>query len=105
MSDETSTLYAKLLGETAAITWAELQPFFARGVLLWVDGQHDLIAAAEAMANNDHRQIKAWMEQGVLSKLDDACAQDLQERDPDLWAVVVSPWVLVQERAELGTVH
>ena len=31
MADDASTLYAKLLGETAAITWQELQPFFARG--------------------------------------------------------------------------
>ncbi|HAF91019.1 MAG TPA: DUF2288 domain-containing protein, partial [Pseudomonas sp.] len=28
MNDEASTLYAKLLGETAAISWPELEPFF-----------------------------------------------------------------------------
>lgn len=33
MTEQTSTLYAKLLGETAVISWAELQPFFARGAL------------------------------------------------------------------------
>ncbi|MDI9793137.1 DUF2288 domain-containing protein, partial [Pseudomonas aeruginosa] len=26
MTEQTSTLYAKLLGETAVISWAELQP-------------------------------------------------------------------------------
>ncbi|PZR38356.1 MAG: DUF2288 domain-containing protein, partial [Ectopseudomonas oleovorans] len=29
MTDQSSTLYAKLLGETAPIRWQELQPFFA----------------------------------------------------------------------------
>ncbi len=28
MSEDQSTLYAKLLGETAPISWQELQPFF-----------------------------------------------------------------------------
>ena len=75
MNQEPSTLYAKLLGETASITWKELEPFFAKGARLWVDPGLDLIAAAEAVAS------------------------DLFERDPALWAVVVSPWILIQERA------
>jgi hypothetical protein len=37
MTQEPSTLYAKLLGETAEISWKELEPFFAKGALLWVD--------------------------------------------------------------------
>jgi len=32
--------------------------------------------------------------------LSDSRAEDLLNRDPSLWAVVVAPWVLVQERAE-----
>jgi hypothetical protein len=32
-------------------------------------------------------------------------AQDWQQRDPDLWAVVVAPWVLVQEREQQTVVH
>ncbi len=43
MTEQTSTLYAKLLGETAVISWAELQPFFARGALLQVDAALDLV--------------------------------------------------------------
>ncbi len=37
---------------------------------------------------------------GELAKVSETRAQDLFERDPDLWAVVVSPWVMVQERGE-----
>lgn len=105
MTEQTSTLYAKLLGETAAITWQELQPFFARGALLWVDGQQDLVAVAEAVASNDQAKVRQWMELGVLGKLEDAQAEDLLARDPQFWAVVVAPWVLVQERASVVVLH
>lgn len=105
MTEQTSTLYAKLLGETAAITWQELQPFFARGALLWVEGRQDLVAVAEAVASNDQARVAQWLGEGVLSKLADERAQDLQAREPQLWAVVVAPWVLVQERAQAVSLH
>lgn len=98
MHDQPSTLYAKLLGETAQISWQELQPFFARGALLRVNAEADLVAVAEALALNRHPEVAAWLEQGLLQKVDEAHAQDWLQRDPTLWAVVVSPWVVIQER-------
>ena len=98
MADDASTLYAKLLGETAAITWEELQPFFARGALLQVAGDADLVEVALAVAEDDQTKVAAWLHGGQLSKMQPEQAQDWLERDPDLWAVVVAPWVLVQER-------
>ena len=105
MTEQPSTLYAKLLGETAAITWQELQPFFARGALLLVDGTQDLIEVAQAVAQNDQEKVAAWLAAGILSKADDSRAEDLLTRDPELWAVVVAPWVLVQERIERAPLH
>ncbi len=99
MTDDRDTLYAKLLGETGPIRWAELQRFFASGALLWVDGREDLVAVALAVAENDQASVAGWMHSGGLSKLSDRQAEDLLQRDPTLWAVVVAPWVLVQERA------
>lgn len=99
MIQEPSTLYAKLLGETASIRWEELQPFFARGALLWVEPALDLIAAAQAVAENQAGKVAAWLASGELAKVSESRALDLFERDPALWAVVVSPWVMVQERA------
>jgi hypothetical protein len=100
MTQEPSTLYAKLLGETASITWKELEPFFAKGALLWVETSLDLIAVAEAVAENQAEKVAAWLTGDVLSKVSASRAQDLLERDPQLWAVVVSPWILIQERAQ-----
>ena len=99
MNQEPSTLYAKLLGETASITWKELEPFFAKGALLWVDAGLDLIEAAEGMAEDSRDKVAAWLASGSLGEVSATRALDLLERDPSLWAVVVSPWILIQERA------
>ena len=98
MTQEPSTLYAKLLGETASITWKELQPFFAKGALLWVEPSLDLIAVAQAFAENSEAQVAAWVASGEVGKVSESKALDLFERDPPLWAVVVAPWVLIHER-------
>jgi len=105
MTEQTSTLYAKLLGETAMISWQELQPFFARGALLLVGEAVDLVEAAQAVAEDDRQKVAAWLASGDLARVDEARARDFLERDPQLWAVVVAPWVLVQERAEKNTLH
>ena len=105
MTEHASTLYAKLLGETAQIGWQELQPFFARGQLLWVDAAIDLVQVAITVAEDDHAKVAAWLQAGQVAKVDEARAQDYLARDPDLWAVVVSPWVLIQERAAGAAVH
>ena len=102
---EASTLYAKLLGETAAISWQELQPFFARGAVLRVEGTLDLVAVAEALAEDDKPRIIPWLASRELRKLEVLDAEDYLARDPQLWAVVVAPWVLVQEREQAPALH
>jgi hypothetical protein len=93
-----SPLYAKLLGETAKIGWTELERFFARGILLRVVRDLDLVSVAEAIANDDTTQITQWLSAGLIERVQAETAADFAARDPDLWAVVVSPWVCVQER-------
>ena len=92
------TLYAKLLGETASIGWHELQPFFARGALLWVNSQLDLVAVALAVAQDDKASMSTWLAAAQVGKISASQAEDWLQRDPALWSVVVAPWVLVQER-------
>ncbi|MBD1598844.1 DUF2288 domain-containing protein [Pseudomonas typographi] len=98
MTRHTSTLYAKLLGETARVEWQALQPFFARGALLWVAPTLDLVAVAEAVAQDERAQVAAWLASGEVQSLCASQAQGYVEAEPSLWAVVVSPWVLAQER-------
>ncbi len=98
MSDSISPLYAEILGETAQISWQELAPWFAKGQLLWVASGQDLVAVAEAIANDDKTLVASLMEQHLLQQLSDEQALQFHESDPELWATVVRPWVLVQER-------
>jgi hypothetical protein len=44
--------------------------------------------------------VAAWLAEDKVAKLSETRALDLFERDPQLWAVVVSPWILIQERAQ-----
>ena len=93
-----SPLYAKLLAETAKIGWTELERFFARGMLLRVARDLDLVSVAEAIASDDTTQVTQWLSSGLVERVQAETAADFAARDPNLWAVVVSPWVCVQER-------
>jgi len=103
MSNEISDVYAQLLGETAQISWAEIMPLFAKGMVLWVASDQDLVVVAEHIINDDKKQVSALMQQKALHNLADEQALDFQQRNPELWAVVIAPWVLVQERTTLTT--
>jgi hypothetical protein len=98
MAEPVEILRAKLNGETARVSWAELQRHHARGVVVRVSGELDLIDVAVAMAQDDGAAIGRWLQAGQVGKVSDEQAQDWLARDPDLWSVVVVPWVLVQER-------
>ena len=92
--------YAAIVGATARIDWKDLEPHFARGELLAVDASLDLVEVAQALIDDNSAAVKGWMQQNLLTSLADARAADWHQRDPDtLWAVVIRPWVLVQERA------
>ncbi len=99
MSAQSSPLYLKLLGETARISWQQLQPFFARGALLRVESGLDLVEVAAALAEDDSARVGQWLASQQLATLDASLAQDILQRDPELWAVVVAPWVVMQERS------
>lgn len=90
-------LHRKLNRETAKLAWKELQRHFARGVVVVVSPELDLVEVAVAMAEDDRPSVHAWSEQGLLSRASSDDARRWQERDPALWAVVVAPWVVVQE--------
>lgn len=100
MNESIEILHAKLNGETARVAWAELQRHHARGVVVHVAGELDLIEVAVAMAQDDGAAVSQWMQSGQMVKMTDEKAMDWLKRDPDLWSVVVAPWVLVQERLQ-----
>ena len=93
---------AKLNQETSVIAWSELQRYFAQGVVLQVDKTLDLIDVAYQMSIDNKGAITSWIEQEILAAVSDEQAQQWFAENRQLWAVVVRPWVLVQDRAQLN---
>ncbi|MBI5331444.1 MAG: DUF2288 domain-containing protein [Betaproteobacteria bacterium] len=94
-SDE--ILRAKLNGETARLAWPELQRHFARGVVIRVAPDLDLVEVAVAVAQDRRAEVETWMAQGRVARASSEDAIAWNERRRELWAVVAAPWVLVQE--------
>jgi hypothetical protein len=93
-------LTSELLLETAQISWRELQRFFASGHAIAVDNSLDLIYVASQITKDNAAQIKTWMESGLVDAVKDSQAQAWYEQDAMVWALVIKPWVLVQQKAE-----
>jgi len=88
-----------LYQETARVHWPELEPHFARAVVIRVASELDLIEVATCFANDDKAAVDRWIGSGEIEHLSTDTAKDWSGRDPELWSVVVAPWVVVQERA------
>ncbi len=87
---------AKVNLETSRIAWKELQRFFASGVAVAVDAELDLVEVALQFSKDNKAQVERWLLTGKVGKVSDEQAATWVAADTDMWAVVVSPWVLVQ---------
>ncbi|MCT6701111.1 DUF2288 domain-containing protein [Rheinheimera sp. 4Y26] len=94
---EPEVLKTKITAETARISWLELQKFYASGAVLQVSAQLDLVDVAYAFAVDDKTQVASWLAQHQIARVEPAEAQQWYEQKAELWAVVISPWVLVQQ--------
>lgn len=90
-------LKARLNQETAKIDWHELQRFYAGGALIAVAKGVDLIEVACRFSIDDKAQVEQWLSAGQVFKVNDEQAAKWFEQQTTHWAVVVAPWVLVQE--------
>ncbi len=86
----------KINQETAKIPWKELEVHFARGALVKVSPSLDLVKTAYEFTQNNEAQVQAWMSEELVKRFDVEDAQGYQD-DDELWAVVIAPWVLVQD--------
>lgn len=91
-------LLNKLAIETAKIRWHELQRYYAKGQVVKVSAQLDLVAVAASLARDDRQQFEQWLGERRVDAPSADQARQWYDDDTILWAVVVAPWVLVQER-------
>lgn len=90
-------LRAKVNLETSTIAWKDLQRFFASGAAIAVSADLDLVEVAFQISEDNKKQVAQWLSAGKVAAVSDAQALAWYEADADVWAVVVSPYVLVQE--------
>ena len=83
--------------QTAKLSWGELQPHFARGIVLVADADLDLVEVAAGMVQDRRDEMESWLDAGRLVRANTDHARNWQARNPTFWAVVVAPWLLVQE--------
>jgi hypothetical protein len=86
-----------LNAQTGKVGWQELTRHFARGVVICVRQDQDLVSIANCLVNDKAIEIKILYAEGIIHRALDEDAQRWEENKTRFWAVVVAPWVLVQE--------
>lgn len=86
-----------LNGQAGKIQWPGLMRHFARGKLICLEGELDLIEVADLLVKDQAGQIASLYRDGKLRRALDDDAIRWEAEGTEFWAVVVAPWVLVQE--------
>ena len=88
---------SKLNMETGKLQWQELERHFARGNLIQVKTGIDLVDIAAAMAADQKDQLEKLLAAGQVKKPDMEQVKAWHKNKQFFWALVVAPWVLIQE--------
>jgi len=86
--------------ETGQLHWQELQRHFARGVVITVNNELDLVEVAFKFTRDDKETIETWLDKKLVSRASDDDAKHWEKTNASFWAIVVAPWVIVQEITE-----
>jgi hypothetical protein len=84
--------------QTSRIPWHELQRFFAAGFSIFVNSELDLVEVAFQFSQDNKTQVEQWLKQEKIGPVSDPQALKWYEENITVWAVVIKPWVLVQEK-------
>jgi len=88
---------AKVNLETSLIAWTELQRFFAAGMAISVDQTLDLVDVAYQFSIDNKSLVEKWLQSNQIGPVSDQQAKTWFENQAEVWAVVVKPWILVQD--------
>lgn len=90
----------EILSETSKIAWSDLQRFFAAGKAIYVSVDLDLVEVAVQVSSDNDDLVRQWLGKGKIAPVSDDQARCWIDTDSTVWAVVVKPWVLVQDLKE-----
>ena len=66
-------------------------------IYVFIASTLDLVEVAQAFSKDEKTQVEAWLKQNKVTKVSDQQAINWINSNIEVWAVVVKPWVLVQE--------
>jgi hypothetical protein len=95
-SEQPELLFQKLNLETGKINWQELQRHFARGIVIVVKNELDLVEIAQLFTQDQEQKVNELLGQGKIRHASDIDAIEWNQSQQAFWAVVTAPWVLVQ---------
>ena len=93
-------LRQKLNLESGQIGWSELQRHFARGAIIAINPELDLVEVALKFSEDDRSEIEGWLASGQIKRADDEHARHWNQNETLFWAIVIAPWILVQEQGQ-----
>ncbi len=89
--------YQELKGECAPVFYKEIEKFFAKGMLVLVADELDIIDVALAIQNDQTEQMEQWIKDKQVIRVHDEHAIKWSKTNEPLMAITAVPWVLVQE--------
>lgn len=96
MTDPLKT-YEDLKQECAPIAYKEIEQFFARGMLVLVAEDLDIIDVALVIQADDTTKLNQWIFQEKVVRVHDDHAAEWSQQETLLMAITAVPWLLVQE--------
>ena len=85
----------KYVGE---VSWEYLEPHFQSGSLIYIDNSLCIKDVGQALAKDDTKKVKQWLMAGDALKPGQAHAKYWNEANSTFIALVVSPFVIIQEK-------
>ncbi len=92
------SVFNEINQQTGMIEWQELIKHFARGVVIKVDAELDLVTVAHSISIDNKVRMQSWLDAGSVQRASDDDARKWNKDNPQFWCVVVAPWVLVQQK-------
>ena len=98
MADREQLLRDEFHKQTARIPWHDLQTYYAKGSVICISADLNLVEVAVQLGMDNTAQFQAWIDGGQIASVSEDEAASWYDSNPTLWAVVAAPWVLVQEK-------
>ncbi|AOE49883.1 DUF2288 domain-containing protein [Kangiella sediminilitoris] len=89
-------MVAKLNGETAVVAWKEIERFFAKGNMLLIDQELDLINVAADLSLDNAEEIKPLIDSEKIQRMPMEFVKENCKPETEFWTVVVAPYILSQ---------